>query len=54
MEATVIGEAVNIAARLEHLTRTYDAGIILSDAAYKNIIDESLFGLRFLADETIR
>ncbi len=54
MEATVIGEAVNIAARLEHLTRTYDAGIILSDSAYKNIIDESLFGIKFLADETIK
>jgi len=34
MEYTVIGEAVNVAARVEALTRTLDADVLITDATY--------------------
>ncbi len=54
MDATVIGDAVNIASRLEHLTRTYDAGIIISDSTYSQIQDKNLFMMSFLSNENIK
>lgn len=54
MDATVIGDAVNIASRLEHLTRTYDAGIIISDSTYVEITHKDLFTINFLSDENIK
>lgn len=54
MDATVIGDAVNIASRLERLTRTYDAGIIMSDSTYKSIEEKEKFSVHFLADERIK
>ncbi len=54
MDATVIGDAVNIASRLEHLTRTYDAGIIISESTYDKVIDKDLFTIKFLSNEDIK
>jgi adenylate cyclase len=38
MEFTVIGTTVNIAARVEHLTRVYDVEVLVTDAVH-NILD---------------
>ncbi len=54
MDATVIGDAVNISSRLEHLTRVYDAGIIISEDTYLQIENKELFNMNYLSDEKIK
>jgi class 3 adenylate cyclase len=54
MDATVIGDAVNIASRLEHLTRTYDAGIIMSESTYEKLESKEKFSIDFISDEHIK
>lgn len=54
MDATVIGDAVNIAARLEDLTRMYDAGIIISEDTLNKLKEKEIFYLRFLSNEHLR
>lgn len=39
MDFTVIGDAVNVAARLEQLTKDYDASIIISADTYEKVKD---------------
>jgi len=39
MEYTAIGSEVNLAARLENLTREYDAEIVISEAVYQKVKD---------------
>ena len=49
LDATTISDTVNTASRLESLTKYYHAGIILSDASLRQIMDESSgFHLRHL------
>ncbi|MCB1174062.1 MAG: hypothetical protein KDK39_10870 [Leptospiraceae bacterium] len=48
MDGTVISDAVNLAARLESLTKTYGAGIIISNETLMNLRDPSHFTYRFL------
>ena len=47
MEGSVISDAVNLASRLEGLTKNYKAGIIISEETYKNI-NKDLFAIRFI------
>ena len=54
MEATVIGQAVNITASLERLTRTYNAYIIVSETAYVSLSHPDYFNISFLSEESIK
>ncbi len=54
MEATIIGQAVNISAWLEQLTRTYETDIIISDTVYDALTNKDEYAITFLTDEPIR
>ena len=47
MEGSVISDAVNLASRLEGLTKNYRVGIIISEETY-NKINKELFSIRFI------
>jgi hypothetical protein len=48
MDATTISDTVNIASRLESLTKHYRTNIIISDASLKQIVQKENFHLRTL------
>ncbi|MBI9033475.1 MAG: adenylate/guanylate cyclase domain-containing protein, partial [Bacteroidales bacterium] len=48
MDGTVISDAVNLAARLEGLNKTYGASIIISEDLLVKIDDASIYDYRFL------
>lgn len=54
MEATVLWDTVNIASRLEDLTRRYDKNIIISESVYKLIANKWNFFIEFLGKEALR
>lgn len=48
IESTVIGDAVNVAGRVESLTRIYGCGIIATNAVTTNLAYPENFDLRFI------
>jgi len=54
MDATVIGDVVNTASRLESLTREYPHRIIVSEDTQKTLIHRELFSLHDLGETTLR
>jgi two-component system sensor histidine kinase ChiS len=48
MEGTVISDAVNLASRIEDLSREYGSGILLSDAALARLTDPSRYRMRLV------
>lgn len=54
MEATVLWDTVNIASRLENLTRTYQKNIIISNSLYEKIKNKSNFSINYLGKEILR
>ncbi len=48
LEATVISDAVNLAARLESLTKTYGVQLIISEKTYFSLKDVSRYSIRFI------
>lgn len=53
MDGTVLSDAVNIASRLEGLTKHYDASIITSDATVRNFSDRLQCDMAFLDEVTV-
>lgn len=54
METTVISDAVNVAARLEDLTKTYGSSIIISRELFNKLDDTSNLSSRSLGDATVK
>lgn len=54
MQGTVIADAVNVAARIEGLTRSYGAGILVSDAARAHLGEDSSRAYRFIDHVQLR
>lgn len=48
METTVISDAVNLAARLESLTKAYDVGILISEHVLYNLDNPDDYHIRFV------
>ncbi|WP_445175112.1 ATP-binding protein [Microcoleus sp.] len=54
MESTVIADAVNLASRLEGLTKVYGAGIIVSGAIIERLDDPKKYNYRFVDRVTVK
>ncbi len=54
MDSTVIADAVNLASRLEQLTKLYGAGIIVSVQTLSQLDDPQKYTCRFLDRVTVR
>ena len=48
MESTVIGDSVNVAQRIEGLTKCYRVGILISEDVLANLEDPNAFSIRFV------
>ncbi|MDM8560776.1 bacteriohemerythrin [Candidatus Parabeggiatoa sp. HSG14] len=48
LQCTVISDAVNLASRLENLTKTYKNSLIISQNTLDNLTDSSQYAIRFL------
>ncbi|HQR05020.1 MAG: bacteriohemerythrin [Proteobacteria bacterium] len=48
MESTVIGDAVNLASRMEGHSKIYGAPLIISEHTYHSLEDKSAYSIRFL------
>lgn len=54
MESTVISDAVNLASRLESLTKLYGASILISEQTWKNLPTPALYQARFLGQVQVK
>jgi len=53
MEGTVISDAVNLASRMEGLTKFYDSSILITDRTFSRIADPSNYNFRVLDKVTV-
>lgn len=48
MEQTVVSDAVNVASRIEGMTKMYGATLLISENIYRNLINPSQYSLRLM------
>jgi predicted ATPase/class 3 adenylate cyclase/GAF domain-containing protein len=46
MQCSVLGDTVNLASRIEQLTRTYNSALLISESTYRSLEDPGAFSLR--------
>lgn len=54
MEGTVISDAVNVASRIEHLTKDFKAAILITENSYRQLKDPESFNLKLIGETEIR
>jgi class 3 adenylate cyclase len=54
MDGTVISDVVNLASRIEELTRDHDLGIAVSESVYRSVADEPRYHIRFVGRERVK
>lgn len=54
MEGTVISDAVNLASRMQSLTKVYGLDVLLSDEAFRDINDHARFDFRFIGKARVK
>jgi class 3 adenylate cyclase len=54
MDGTVISDAVNLASRIEELTREHEVGIAVSEAIYTELQGEDRFLIRFIGRDRVK
>jgi predicted ATPase/class 3 adenylate cyclase len=54
LETSVISDAVNVAERLQELTKEYNCQLIIGDNTYKQLVNPKQFDMRFIGKTAIR
>ena len=54
MDSTVLGDAVNLASRIESLTKQYEVQILISSATYSHIASDPTIRCREIGVVTVR
>ncbi|MDM8558631.1 adenylate/guanylate cyclase domain-containing protein [Candidatus Parabeggiatoa sp. HSG14] len=54
MDGTVISDAVNLASRIEDLTKTYDTPLLITEKTYKKLTDVSQYKIRMIDHVTVK
>ena len=53
MDSTAIGDAVNVASRIESMTKMYGSSILISDATYDKLTNPSQYSIRLIDHVTV-
>lgn len=54
MDSTVISDAVNLASRIESITKFYEVPILISEDIYDKITDKEKFNIRYIDQITVK
>ena len=54
MDGTVISDAVNLASRIEGLTKTYRVGLLISQYTVESLVDPKAYDIRPVDDVVVK